>query len=220
MNSYYDILSDEDRQNISEIINLLYGQTFLMERSYDRRTGRYVLNKMYRECEQHFDFLRDYFKVANIELVENRQFGIFALQSQNLIGTKLSKLTTIFILLLKLIFDEKMNTASNSVHVYTTIAEVQEKIQLFRLWDNRSISITEVRRTVSVLKKYQIIEVLDDLSDIDADTRLIIYPTIHLVLNSQEIEGILEQYKEDEEEEHDNQTISDDEDVSEQLALY
>lgn len=220
MNQYYQMLSEEEKRELSDIINTLYAQTFLMERSYDKRSERYVLNKKYRDCERHFDFLKEYFQIANISLVENRQYGIIALQSENLIGTKLSKLTTIFILLLKLIFDEKMNTASNSVHVYTTIRELQEKIQLFRLWDNKSISITEVRKSISVLKKYQVIEVLDDLQDIDSDTRLIIYPTIHMVLNSQEIEGILEQYKEDEEEEHDEQTVSDDKDVSEQLALY
>lgn len=209
MFQYYNELLDEEKAELSEAIKTLFGQTYIVERKYDKKTERYLPNKQYRTCERHLDFLREYFRIADIDMIENRQFGIMHIRTQNLQGDKLSRLTTIFILLLKLIFDEQMNTATNSIHVYTSLNEVYDKIQLFRLWNNKSISLTEVRKTIASLKKYQVIEIIDDLGDLDGDTKFIIYPTVNLLLDGQSIEGIIEQYQEEEEEEEEtNEQIS------------
>ncbi|HWT74147.1 MAG TPA: DUF4194 domain-containing protein [Mobilitalea sp.] len=212
---YYNELLDEEKEEIKEAIKTLYHQTYILERKYDKKTERYLPNRMYRTCERHLDFLKEYFKIADIDLIENRQFGIMHIMTQNLQGDKLSRLTTVFILLLKLIFDEQMNTASSSIHVYTSLNEVYDKIQLFRLWSNKSISPTEVRKTVAALKKYQVIEITDEMGDLDGDTKFIIYPTVNLLLDNQSIGAIIEQYQEEEEVTEDGQISSTFEDVSE-----
>jgi hypothetical protein len=135
--------------------------------------------------------------------------------TSNLQGDKLSRLTTIFLLLLKLIFDEQMNTASSSIHVYASLNEVYDKIQLFRLWNSKSISPTELKKAIAALKKYQVIEITDEMGELDGDTRFIIYPTINLLLDSQSIGAIIEQYQEEGEVVEDGQISSSFEDVSE-----
>ncbi|MDF2540531.1 MAG: hypothetical protein K0S47_249 [Herbinix sp.] len=215
MFQYYKDLLDEEKEDLTEVIKTLFHQTFLLEKKYDAKAERHLPNKNYRICERHLDFLQEYFGIADIQLVENRQYGIIYLRTGNLQGDKLSKLTTIFILLLKLIFEEKMNTASNSVHVFTTLNEIYDKIQIFRLWNNKSISITEVKKTITVLKKYQIIEIVDEMAYIDGDTRLMIYPTVNLLLDGQSIAAMMEQYQEEEEDAADGQISSLEEDVSE-----
>ena len=212
---YYNELLDEEKEELKEVIKTLFHQTYLLERKYDKKSERYLPNRSYRTCERHLDFLKEYFQISDIDLIENRQFGIMHIVTQNLLGDKLSRLTTIFILLLKLIFDEQMNTASSSIHVYTSLNEVYDKIQLFRLWNNKSISITEVRKAITALKKYQVIEITDEMGDLDGDTKFIIYPTVNLLLNSQSIGAILEQYQEEEEVGEDGQISSAFEDVSE-----
>ena len=212
---YYNDLMDEEKEELKEVVKTLYHQTYLLERKYDKKTERYLPNRMYRVCERHLDFLKEYFKIADIELIENRQYGIMQIVTQNLQGDKISRLTTVFLLLLKLIFDEQMNTASSSIHVYTSLNEVYEKIQLFRLWNSKSISPTEIRRTIAALKKYQVIEITDEMGELDGDTKFIIYPTINLLLDSQSIGAIITQYQEEEEETMDGQISSAFEDVSE-----
>ncbi len=212
---YYNELLDEEKDELREVVRTLYHQTYILERKYDKKTERYLPNRMYRVCERHLDFLKEYFKIADIDLIENRQYGIMQIVTQNLQGDKLSRLTTIFLLLLKLIFDERMNTASSSIHVYSSLNEVYEKIQLFRLWNSKSISPTELRKTMTALKKYQVIEITDELGEMDGDTRFIIYPTINLLLDSQSIEAITRQYQEEEEAIEDGQISSTFEDVSE-----
>ncbi|MGB4660608.1 MAG: DUF4194 domain-containing protein [Mobilitalea sp.] len=212
---YYDELLDEEKDDLKEAIQTLFHQTYILERKYDKKTERYLPNKLYRACERHLEFLKEYFGIAEIDMIENRQYGIMHIRTQNLLGDKLSRLTTIFILLLKLIFDEQMNMASSSIHVYTSLNEVYDKIQLFRLWNNKSISLTEVKKTIAALKKYQVIEVTDENSELDGDTKFIIYPTVNLMLNGQAMEGIILQYQEEEEETFDEQISSTYEDVSE-----
>lgn len=212
---YYNELLDEEKEELKEAIKTLYHQTYLLERKYDKKSERYLPNGLFRTCERHLDFLKEYFKIADIDLVENRQYGIIYIATPNLQGDKLSRLTTIFLLLLKLIFDEQMNTASSSIHVYTSLNEVYDKIQLFRLWNNKSISPTEVRKTIAILKKYQVIEITDEMGELDGDTRLIIYPTVSLLLDSQSIGAIIKEYQEEEEVTEDGQISSTFEDVSE-----
>ncbi|MDF2905217.1 MAG: hypothetical protein K0R34_538 [Herbinix sp.] len=212
---YYNELLDEEKDELREVIKTLYHQTYILERKYDKKTERYLPNKMYRICERHLDFLKEYFKIAEIDLIENRQYGIMQIVTQNLQGDKLSRLTTIFLLLLKLIFDEQMNTASSSIHVYSSLNEVYDKIQLFRLWNAKSISPTELKKTMTALRKYQVIEITDELGELDGDTRFIIYPTINLLLDSQSIGAIIEQYQEEGEVTEDGQISSTFEDVSE-----
>lgn len=212
---YFHELLDEEKDELTETIKTLYRQTYILERKYDKKTERYLPNQLYRSCERHLDFLKEYFKIADFDMIENRQYGIMYLATQNLQGDKLSRLTTIFILLLKLIYDEQMNVASNSIHVYTSLNEIYDKIQLFRLWNNRSISTTEVRKTIAALKKYQVIEITEDMGELDGNTKFIIYPTVNLLLDSQSIGAIIEQYQEEEEVAEDGQISSSFEDMSE-----
>jgi len=215
---YYNELEEAEQIEVTEAISLLQAQTFVLERKYDKKTARYQYNKEYRVCEKHLEFLMEYFKIAGIELIENRQYGVMALRSTNVLGDKLSKLTTIFVLLLKLIFEEKMNSVSNSVHVYATLNEVYDKINLFRLWDNKALPVTEIKKTIAVLRKYQIIDLLDFDGEISGETKLIVYPSINLLINAEEVRSIISQYQETEE--YDDNISGDDENVSEQLALY
>ena len=198
MIEYYQQLLQEERDELTEAIKLLQTQTFVLEKKYDKKAARYITNKPYRACEKHYDFIKEYFKIADIEVVENRQYGIIGIQSSNPIGDKLSKLTSVFMLLLKLLFDEKMNSASNSIHVYVTLEEVQ-KIQIFSLWDNKSISPTDLRKTLSVLKKYQLIDVLDLMNEVTPETKLIVYPTINMLLHPEAVRNIIAQYQDVEE---------------------
>ncbi len=78
-------------------------------------------------------------------------------------------------LALKLIYDEQMESVSTSVNVYTSLKELHEKLGSYRLF-RRQPSPTDIRRTVALLKKYQIIEPLDLMEDLSGESRMIIYP--------------------------------------------
>lgn len=200
MTPYYEELMPEEQAELTGIIRLLYRQTFILERRYDRRTGRYQYNKDYRLCSRHMEFIREYLKIAGVELRENSQMGVIYIQGEGQVGDKLPRLATLYLLILKLIYDEQMASASNSVHIMTSLSEMNERLGSNLGLLPRKPAPTEIRKAIALLKKYQIIEPLDILEGMDPQSRMIIYPTINVVLFGEDARGILSSFAEDEEE--------------------
>ena len=199
MINYYEELSPEEQRKVTESISQLYRQTFLLERRYDRKTKRYQINKEYYQCSKHLDFIKAYFAIMDIEVVENSQIGVIFIRGEQVVGEKLSKLATLYILVLKLIYDEQMSTASNSINAMTSLAEIHEKLGTYKLLKKQP-SITEIRRTIALLKRYQLIEPLEVLEEMDGVSRLVIYPTVHVVLMGDDVRAFIETYGEGDEE--------------------
>lgn len=197
---YYEELMPEEQAELTGIIRLLYRQTFILERRYDRRTGRYQYNKDYRLCSRHMEFIQEYLKIAGVELRENSQMGVIYIQGEGQVGDKLPRLATLYLLILKLIYDEQMASASNSVHIMTSLSEMNERLGSNLGLLPRKPAPTEIRKAIALLKKYQIIEPLDILEGMDPQSRMIIYPTINVVLFGEDARGILSSFAEDEEE--------------------
>lgn len=169
MIDYYEQLTQEEKEEVTDVIQTLYRQTFLLERKFDKRAERMQYTKEYRTCTKHLEFFKAYFEVAGIILRENVHMGVIYIQGEQLWGEKLPRLATIYLLVLKLIYDEQMQTASSSSHVVTTLGAVNGKAGEFHVLKSLP-SITEMRRTIALLKKYQIIEPLDVLEELNEST--------------------------------------------------
>ena len=195
MIDYYEQLSDEEKKELSEKIQLLFTQTFVLERKIDKRTGRLTLNPDFRVLERHLEFVRAYMEVSSIQVFDNSQAGIIYIQGETLMGDKLPRLATIYVLILKLIYDEQMSTASTSVNVYTTLGDMNERVGSFHLLRDRP-SATEIRKAITLLKKFQIIEPLDTLEELNGGSRFIIYPSINMVLLRSDLQALLSSFEE------------------------
>ena len=190
MLEYISRLSGADQERMQAVLSQLYRQTFLLERKYDKRAGRLVLNQDYYFCEQHMEFLKDYLEAAGIFMERNTELGAIYIQGQALLGERLPKLATIYLLLLKLIYDEQMAAASSSVNIVTTFGALSARAGEFRLTRSLS-SVSEIRRALAILKKYQMIEPLDALEELNEGTRILIYPCINLLLMREDIKKLL-----------------------------
>ncbi len=196
MFEYYEQLTGEEQEKLQSIIQQLYRQTYLLERKYDKKAGRMVLNKDFYFCDKHMEFLTAYFAIAGIRIYQNMELGTIYIQGETTMGEKLPKLATIYLLLLKLIYDEQMAAVSSSVNIVTTFGELNGKAGEFKLLKSLS-SITEIRRALAVLKKYQMIELMDVLEELNETTRIIIYPCINVVLMREDLLKLLAYFAED-----------------------
>jgi hypothetical protein len=199
MINYYDELSSEDQQKVTECVQALYRQTFLLERQYDRKTKRYQMNREYYECSKHLEFLKAYFGIMGIDVVENSQIGVIYIRGEQVIGEKLPRLATLYILVLKLIYDEQMSSVSTSVNAMTSLGEIHEKLGTYRLLKKQP-SVTEIRKSLALLRRYQLIEPVDVLEEMDGVSRMVIYPTVNVVLMGDDVRALIETYTEGDEE--------------------
>ncbi|MDF2888113.1 MAG: hypothetical protein K0R23_2498 [Lacrimispora sp.] len=194
---YYDGLLQGEKAELRDAIRLLLKQTFILEHRYDKRSSRFLYNQEFKVCNKHLEFIRAYLAVSGINVLENSQLGLIYIQGEDTMGEKLPKLATLYLLVLKLIYDEQMAAASTSINVYTTISEIHDKLGNYRLFKKQP-SVTEIRRAIALLKKYQILEPLDVLEDLDGDNRMIIYPSINVVLFGDDVRSLLESFEEGE----------------------
>ncbi len=195
---YYDALGQEEKAEVTESIKLLLRQTFVLEHKYEKRSGRFAYNPEFKNCNKHLEFIRAYFSVIGVAVMENSQLGLIYIQGESTVGDKLPKLATLYLLVLKLIYDEQMAAVSTSVNIYTTLSEIHDKLGNYRLFKKQP-SPTEIRRAVTLLKKYQVLEPLDLLDDLDPDSRIIIYPCINVVLFGDDVRALLEAFGEGDE---------------------
>ncbi len=197
MIEYYETLLPEEQEDLIEVVKALYRQTFLLEQKFDRRLGRMVYQQDYRICSRHLEFLKRYFAISGIELKENAHMGLIYIQGENLMGEKLPKLATIYILILKLLYDEQMASASASSHIVTTLGAINGKAGDFGILRTMP-SPTEMKRTISLLKKCQIVEPLDIIEELDEHMRLVIYPCINAVVSGDNVSELLNTFSEEE----------------------
>ena len=193
---YYDGLLQGEKAELRDAIRLLLKQTFILEHRYDKRSSRFIYNQEFKVCNKHLEFIRAYLAVSGINVLENSQLGLIYIQGEDTMGEKLPKLATLYILVLKLIYDEQMAAVSTSINVYTTISEIHDKLGNYRLFKKQP-SVTEIRRAIALLKKYQILEPLDVLEDLDGDNRMIIYPSINVILFGDDVRSLLESFEEE-----------------------
>ncbi len=66
-------------------------------------------------------------------------------------------------------------------------------------------SVTEIRRCLALLKRYQLIEPLDILEEMDGQSRLVIYPTVNVVLMGDDVRALIETYTEGDEEDDESE---------------
>ncbi|RED89162.1 DUF4194 domain-containing protein [Cohnella phaseoli] len=201
---YYENLREEEKEEVTQSIQLLYKQTFLLERKFEKKSGRFQFSRDFRICDKHLEFIRSYFAISGISVIENSQIGVIYLQGENLIGEKLPKLATLYLLTLKLIYDEHMESVSTSVNIYTKLSDIHEKLANYRLLKKQP-SVTEVKRTITLLKKYQIVEPLDTLEDFNGNSQIIIYPCINVVLLGDDARALLESFNGGEEDDDESE---------------
>lgn len=201
----YEELSSEEKEKVTHVIKTLLSQTYILERKYDKRQKRMQVNQDFRACDSRMEFIQDYFSIADIQVKQDLSNGVIYLDGgEREIGTRLLEYTTKFILILKVIFDEQMSTASTSSFVITSRAEVQEKMAGFNLLIRQPTG-NDIKSTFRLLKKYQIIEPLDNSDESNLAARFMIYPTINMILLGEDIRKLVETYCNDEDKMQQNQ---------------
>lgn len=159
-------------------------------------------DREYEFCADHMAFLTEYFAVAGITIHQNYELGIIYIQGAEKQGERMTKLTTLYLLLLKLIYDEKMAAVSGSTQAFTTVGELNGKLGEFRLVRGLP-SITEQKRAFAALKKYQMVDLLDGLEEMGETCKILIYPSVNLALLREDAAELVHTFEETEEESED-----------------
>ena len=125
MFSYLEERTPAEVEAIRRTIQELLRQTCILQVKYDPVTLTARDNGRYQVCLKHREFIADYLSVMGCELVHDPQDHLFRITGDGAAMEKMSLTTTKLLLLLKLIYRDKI--MGEGLHAtVTTLAEIRE----------------------------------------------------------------------------------------------
>ena len=205
MASYIEELSVTEAENLKKTISKLFRQTCILQMRYDPATLTPRDNLDYEICVRHRGFIEEYLAVLGCELIHDPQEHIFRLVGDGVETEKISLTTTIIVLLVKMIYRDKILGEGLNATV-TTLEEIREYGKNTNLL-NRKLTLAEWREALYLMSKHQMIELPGAVRDVEDHTPIYLYSTINLYVSAADINALVEEYREEAAE---NETIEED----------
>lgn len=177
--SFLEGMLQRDKDEFSRICNRLLSNCFLCKSNITNRSDYYFVLK-------YKDKFSEYLSLLGYRLEINEEYGVVQLTNpQNYNHQNLKLYESIVLLILRILFDEKKRELSVSDEVIVTVGDIHDKFLSLKIRD-KMIDRTVLRNIVSLLKKFNLIDVLDkDLSQEEA--RIIIYDSILMAVRVEDI---------------------------------
>ena len=184
-NRFEKILGSVSKDKFRQYANKLLNECFMLKECADTKSCYYFILK-------EKDLFTSFFSLLGYDIVVNEEYGMIALN--NSFGTgriRLRLLDSIILLLLRLIYIEEKKKLSQTNQVIIYVDDLYER---YRGVKNERLKKTDLKTTLSLLKRYHIITNLD--SDMgNPDTRIQIYPSVILALDIEELNRVYEEAK-------------------------
>ncbi|MFR3404448.1 MAG: hypothetical protein ACLTUL_20545 [Blautia faecis] len=108
MEQYLESLSVTEAEKLKKTVLSLFRQTCILQEKYDPVTLVPSDNEQFAICRTHRNFIENYLSVLGCELLYDSQERIFRLVGEGVEAEVLSKETTIIVLLIKMIYRDKI----------------------------------------------------------------------------------------------------------------
>lgn len=194
MNEWIELPEGVSKERFRTAMNRLLNECFLLKKCKDTQSDYlYILaNK---------DLFGNFLDFLGYELLINEEYGVISLNNPAGTGRiHLSKLDSILLLILRVLYIEKKKELLQTEDIIVLIEEIYDKYQLLKLKQRLRKDILQ-----SVLGKFRrmhLIQNLDRMDGGDMECRLLIYPSILFAITANSLEEIytqaqdkLEEYK-------------------------
>lgn len=198
MFSYLEELSPAEAETVRKTIQDLFRQTCILQVKYDPVTLTARDNPRYQVCAKHREFIADYFGVLGCDLIHDPQDRIFRIAGDGVPAEKLSLTTTRLVLLLKMIYRDKI--MGEGLHAtVTNLAEIREYGRNTNLIPGK-LTGQEWQAALNLMKSHQMIELPGAILHVEDETPIYIYSTVNIFCSSADISAIVERYRSETEE--------------------
>ena len=195
MFTYLEEVSVTEAEQIRRTIQALFRQTCILQVKYDPVTLTPRDNPQYEICARHRNFIEDYVSVLGCELIHDAQEHIFRLAGEGIAPEKLNLTETLVLLLMKLIYRDKIMGEGLKAPV-TTLREIREYGRNTNLITEK-LTAAQWRGALYLMRAHQVIDVPGAVRDVEVETPIYIYSTINLYVTAVDINALIEEYGEE-----------------------
>ena len=192
MFTYLEEVSVTEAEQIRRTIQALFRQTCILQVKYDPVTLTPRDNPQYEICARHRNFIEDYVSVLGCELIHDAQEHIFRLAGEGIAPEKLNLTETLVLLLMKLIYRDKIMGEGLKAPV-TTLRELREYGRNTNLITEK-LTAAQWRGALYLMRAHQVIDVPGAVRDVEDETPIYIYSTINLYVTAGDINALIEEY--------------------------
>lgn len=195
MTTYMEELSPAEAENLKKTISRLFRQTCILQMRYDPVTLTPRDNPDYETCIRHKEFIGNFLSVLGCELEHDPQEHIFRLKGEGAETEKLSQTTTIIVLLIRMIYHDKI--LGEGLHAtVTNLKEIREYGANTGLLA-RKLTSAEWKDALYLMSKHQMVELPGAVRDVKDETPIYLYSTILLYVSAADMNQLIEEYREE-----------------------
>ena len=170
-------LSVTQQQQFKDTANKLLATTFLSKDKKDNKESYYFLMS-------YKDLFDEFFKILGYEIELDIQLGAVMLTGASAANTlKLKRDESLVLLILRLLYHEKMKDTSLNENIICQVSDIHEKYDLLEI--KKKLNKTDLISSLRLLRRYNLIEIIGDVTT--SSCRLIILPTILMAIKSEDI---------------------------------
>ena len=183
-------MPDREIETFQNLIGKLINLNYLTAEKEEDKTNYYFI-------VSHLDCFKSYFELGGMELIHYPNTKTIILKSNHIQKLSLNKISSIIILIIRLLYQEKLHDTSLTREIFITTKDIQEKYEQLNINGEERIKKTDLEETLKLLKKHNVINYkgTDYLFD---DFLITIYSTIKYVIdidNLEQIQNKLNSYK-------------------------
>ena len=168
------------KAQFKDTANKLLASTFLSRDKRDNKEAYYFLMS-YKEV---FD---EFFEILGYEITLDVQEGAVMLSGAGAMNSlKLKRDETLVLLILRLLFHEKMKETSLNENVVCQVSDIHEKYDYLQI--KKKLNKTDLVNSLRLFRRYNLIEVTGDLAS--SSCKIVILPTILMAIKSEDINEV------------------------------
>jgi len=181
MTDYSDILGDVSKEKFRQVINRLLNECYILKRAKETASD-------YRFIKENAEVFEGILDLLGYELIIRDDQGVITINNPAGTGRlHLSKLESILLLILRLLYIEKMKELSQVQEVIVTVEDIYEKVNMLKIPRVRRDLMTNALRS---FKRVNIIQNLDRLDKGDMAARIQIYPSVLLAVTANSLDEV------------------------------
>lgn len=182
----YEKLSMAEQEAFKRIVNWMLAHTFLLQDNYVFDDSMKRTNPDYLFVERNFELFEDYLEYSGFRLERDTNYGVIFLSSTYEFNrVKLDKMTTLMIYVLRLIYEEEREKLSLSRNIFTSTGDLIHKMISLGVIKKKPANQV-MRDSLRTLNRFRIVEKPEGSWE-DADTKLLILPTILFIVTNERI---------------------------------
>ena len=185
----FEKLNMTEQDSFKKIVNWMLAHTFLLQKNYVFDDSMKKTNPDYLFVERNFELFEEYLEYSGFRLERDSKYGvIFLSSSYEFNRVRLDKITTLMIYVLRVIYEEEREKLSLSKDIFTSTGNLIHKMLSLGVIKKKPAN-SMIKDSLRMLNRFRIIEKLEGSWE-DAETKLLILPTILFIVTNERISNM------------------------------